>query len=535
MSSDLIKRPERTLALLFIIVSSLFGIYGTTIGSLLLAQLSGASFLQASFQFLAHPYAQIFGFLFGFVYGVELLLVPRFKATRIPSYQISFLCFILLTAANILFIAASFISIFLLKIGSILLLISTLLYSSQISRIAFLPSGGFHETDPLIFESSISAILVAIIIALSSFFPSIQAFSDDLIRLSLLGFVGSMIYTVEIRSVSFRQTDYRPGAAKVAYVAQAFAIAAGFVSALHFSIILSVISQLLYLFASLMSLASLKLVEFSHSLMYRPSMTPIHYRIMKYNDASMLAASAWLLIGLASGMIASFVNSISFVARDIMIHSIAIGFIGATIICFAPMLLPGLLGRRGPTTGLSFIPLILLNVGMALRFFGDIFASPEFPSWETLSGPLILASIFWFLYMIHNVGKKKIYLQMRPEVSLDEKSMQHVAELQVLLEGGRIRFWFVFLDGSFFILPAKKKRFLTSRWLDAEQLITRFHEGIFNISIDGLNLECSSSIIKEKKMIRKIEKKFKDKYGERNFRDLIGEDSEYAIQLLPQP
>lgn len=159
----------------------------------------------------------------------------------------------------------------------------------------------------------------------------------------------------------------------------------------HSSGILLIDSGILFLAAAISASISLKLFGMGHPLMYRPSMTETHYKIMRYNDLAMITSFAWLLLALSLGILMLFdspkmnkffgefslLNAIPMVAssaytRDLFIHSIAVGFTGLSVICYAPMLSPSLPGRRGPTTGLAYYPIIILNLGMLFRATGDV-------------------------------------------------------------------------------------------------------------------------------------------------------------------
>jgi len=72
----------RRLTLLFIATAGLFAFFGTTMGAIMLASMSGIPVVFGLTLFLSHPYVQIFGFLTEFVFGVSYSLLPRFKGIR---------------------------------------------------------------------------------------------------------------------------------------------------------------------------------------------------------------------------------------------------------------------------------------------------------------------------------------------------------------------------------------------------------------------------------------------------------------------
>ncbi|MEM3185437.1 MAG: hypothetical protein QXQ39_01995 [Conexivisphaerales archaeon] len=515
MVSESKRNPLRLLTLLFIATGSVIAFFGTAVGSALLASISGISIKLTPVDLQVHPSAQIYGFIFEFIMGVAYILVPRFKASTISSIRMAYLNYALLTVANIGFIVSDYLYKYFL-IFSILFSLATLIFMVQIIKVTLIKKGVFPETDPLIMTAAVSAFFSSLILSSASYLHT-DLFSPGSLELSLLGFAGSMIYAVEIRSVSFRQCDYRITFTKMTSLFQASAVAISFLSLLLSDNILQLLGTLLFLLAAVMAIISLRIFELAHPLMYRPSMTQMHYKIMKYNDLSMLLAFFWLLVGLVIGIIYEITDSSIFIFRDLSIHSVAIGFIGSTILCFAPMLLPGLLGRRGPTTGLSYYPVLILNAGLVIRAVGDAFSlvNAPLPSWEALSGPLILISMAWFLFMIHNIGKKKEMLQKVHHSTIDEKTSREIAEIRVEDRP----FWFIYKNGEYFIIP-KKESILEQKSVSFDVLGRRYSAMVYRVD--------------DRKQVRKLVKLFVDKYGERNFINSFGRNVNLVLGLQPK-
>src|SRR5579875_1594717 len=76
------KNHQRTLALLFIATGALFGLYGTGIGALMLAALSGFSIPFAYSSSFANRYARSNDLFFLFLLEVENFLFPRLKVKK---------------------------------------------------------------------------------------------------------------------------------------------------------------------------------------------------------------------------------------------------------------------------------------------------------------------------------------------------------------------------------------------------------------------------------------------------------------------
>lgn len=530
-------RPERLLTLLLIATGSVFAFLGSAIGALTLASLSGVQGGLGLALFPSHPYLQIYGFVFEFVIGVEYSLLPRFKVTPIPSVLMGYLTYASVTAANVVYLLSSIFAGdvgFLDQTGSVLLLVGSLAFAYQGASLSFREKGGFPEANPLMLISSSSLVLSTILLLLEQegVVNAGGVFSPPMVYLTLLGFAGSMIYAVEIRSVSFRQCNYRQGWAKISSVFQALAVEAVFLGAVANAQLLYVMGAVSFLVAAVALLLSIKILELAHPLMYRPAMTRMHFRIMRYNEVSILLASVWLLLGSILGILGFVFGVSAFAVKDSFIHSIAIGFIGSSITCFAPMLLPGLLGRKGPVTGLSFGPILLLNMGAAVRIFGDLQASFSGgpPLWESLTGPLVIGAMIWFLVMIHGVGRREQPAQPHPGAEgsgLD--SLKNVADARLTVRGrktGReitLPIWFVYEGGEVLLLPIRGR--LTQWYRNAlSQKTVTFRVGQY--TFNGTPEE-----ILEAGQMQRIVALFKDKYGERNFSNYYANRIDVAVKI----
>lgn len=534
-----LEHPERKLSLFFIATSGLFGLVGTTLGTLLLAALSGAlAGFGSGALFLAHPYLQIYGFVVEFVVGVEYSLLPRFKTGRIPSVGLGYATYFLLTSANALFIYSSISSSYAVlanSTGAVLILAGSILSAVQVFSLASGPRGGFPETNPLIMNSSVSLVLLSLALLLEwQGYVSVDEFSSQMILLALVGFAGSMIYSVEIRSVSFRQSDYRKKLAKLTSALQVVAVAAVFLSIAFALQFLSVVAAALFFAAGLSLTFTIKIFEFSRPLMYRPAMTKMHFSILRFNEVGIISGSVWLIFGLITGIILVVTDSTVFFLRDSFIHSIAIGFIGSSIVVFAPMLLPGLLGRRAPTSGLSYGPIVLLNAGLILRIAGNattlISAARALPIWESFSGPLILGAIVWFFVVLHNVGKRRSVETKRTNLQASQHSgleLNNVRDATIRVTGAKtgreriVSVWFVKIGSAIYLLPLHGD---SSKWFRSV-----LSNPQIKLEIGGHNLQGEAKGVGDTKEVNRIVDLFEDKYGERVYRNFYGDAVDRAV------
>ncbi|MDG6994313.1 MAG: hypothetical protein JRN52_00200 [Nitrososphaerota archaeon] len=399
-----VSRPERRLTLLFIATGGTFTSYATILGALELFDLSGIS-VNIGTAFEAHPYLQIFGFLAEFVVGVGYSLLPLFKSRRMSNVRLGNLTYACLTLGNILLLASSFIlsDSILTKTASVLVLLSSILFALDALSLLSTPSKLLAEAEPFMILAVVSFVLLSTEFVLGQFsIISEDIFSVYFLYLSLLGFVGSMIFGVVLRTIAFRLTTYRKRLSTVTLALQAGGVAIIFVSIFLSIDALIEVAGILFLAAAISMIFTARIFERSKKLLPLGAKPAAPNRIQSYSDACEISAMSWLVLGCILGV--GFVASKNFFARDLFIHVLAIGFIGSTIIAYSPVLLPGVLTSRGPSEKLTLWPLALLDIGLAFRVAGDTYASVNqsgLPVWEPISGVLILAALMVFGYSLH--------------------------------------------------------------------------------------------------------------------------------------
>jgi len=531
------QRPERTLTLLLVSTGITLAFIGSTVGALMLGELSGLPVEAGLSLFPSHPYLQIYGFIAQFVIGVDYSLLPRFKVGRLPAVFFGYAVYALTTAANVLFLLNS---VFIQaafpydELGAILMLAGSLVFLSQVVALVVRPTGGFPEANPLIILSSVSLVLISFLLLFegTGYSNDGDVFSPQLVYLALVGFAGSMIYAVEIRSVSFRQCDYRKRTVRLCSILQGLGIAGIFIGVVAGSMPASLLGAVLLLGAAVSQLVAIKALELTHPLMYRPAMTKMHFRIMRYNEVCILLAAAWLLFGSTLGIAWLGLGIGTFFVKDSFIHAIAIGFVGSTITCFAPMLLPGLLGHKGPATGLSFGPIAVLNVGVLVRILGNFqtLALQSPPAWESLSGALIIAAMVWFLVMLRGIGRPtRTALKKAATETFSLEQSKRIAEGRLTVTTRKtardVTFpvWFVAREGSIYLLPVRGS---STNWF---KYIVR--NGRTKIDIGGQIFTGASSPIREGDKVKQIWDLFRDKYGDRNCKNFFDDRVDAAVRM----
>ena len=536
-----LQRPERRLTILFLATAVTLGFAGTTLGALMLAFLSGVPSNLGLYLFPSHPFIQIFGFVSEFVMGVGYSLLPRFKVGRIPGIPLAYAVYGAMTSANVASILSQFTgsSLPIQPVTTLLMLGGSVIFTCQVASVAMKPAGGFPEVTPLLILSPLSLVLATSLLFLEQEGAvSVPGgyFSPQMVFLTLIGFAGSEIYAVQIRSVSFRQCDYRRRLAASASTFQSGGVAAVFVGSLSPDSVLSVVAGVLFLAAALCVLFSIKVLEFAHPLMLRPAMTRMHYSIMRYNEACILSAAVWLVSGCVLGTLWLGFGIETFFVRDSFIHSVAIGFVGADITCFAPMLLPGLLGRKGPATGLSYWPIALLDSGILVRIAGNLqtVGGSSLPLWEASSGPIIIVAMVWFLFMLKNVGARHQEVSVLPgeKEGSPWKSIENLMDVSLVVAGTSptekpISVWFVEKEGSLYLLPPHGTE---TPWFAAIANSPRV-----SVSFRGGTLKGTALTLTEPKQVRRIIRMFKDKYGQRNYGNYTGERANVGVKIEIEP
>lgn len=412
-------RIERRITLLFIAAGSIFAFIGTILGALMLAKMSGVTIPFSLALFQDHPYLQIFGFLSEFIFGVGYSIVPLFKSTKLVNPKAAYITFSLVTTANIIGIfaiaavARYYVPLF--QVLSFLILLSSIIFCYQFLRLLGRPSKILGEADPFLSMSAVSFVLISIIFFLDFVKPELLAdpadlFSAEFIYLSLAGFAGSMIFGVELRTVAFRMTNYRKGAAKITAVMQAVSIGLAFLSLFRGLSYLGSIASILFLLSAICFAITIRIFEGrkkSRILLPltegRPNVAS-HNVISNYSDACISSSTIWLLLSFSLGIAWKLFGIENFSIRDSFIHSLAIGFIGSAITAYAVVLLPGVISQKAPKKHLSLLPLLLLNIGVVIRDAGNFFSiefSGSLPVWESLSGVFIILAMILLMNNVH--------------------------------------------------------------------------------------------------------------------------------------
>jgi hypothetical protein len=87
--------------------------------------------------------------------------------------------------------------------------------------------------------------------------------------------------------------------------------------------------------------------------------------VTRFLAICLLSGYAWLLVG---GVLLTHLPDLGLFERDAGIHAIALGFIFAMVIGHAPVIFPAVMRIAIPFSALFYLPWLLIQIGMSLRF-----------------------------------------------------------------------------------------------------------------------------------------------------------------------
>jgi hypothetical protein len=393
------------LTIFVIAASGLSAVLGTLIGTVWLTAMSGFSLpFGLEVLFPKHPYLQLYGFVYLFIMGVSYNLIPRFKNKAISPKHAPYL-------ALALFITGLAVSTVSRLLGYLVFLIAGILHLFIVANLVRKPQGYLAITEYYFLASAFFLPFSFAVMALREA-QGTFGFSLEVLHLSLLGFPALMIFGVELRTIHFRLAKLRRAESSAALIFLVLANALSSLSSIIAHDSLTPISFVFSLIAGLLFLRSLRIFENLPPVIVS-RMSERDKRRYVYFTRSIRFASSWLIAGTAAGLMAAtspvYLQQVPFVFRDSFIHSLSVGFLGSTIVGYAPILLPSILSGHAPYKGLSLLPLYLLSIGNLIRIVGSIATEGRFAGfWLTvLAGPLILLAMAYFMLTVHRLRGEK--------------------------------------------------------------------------------------------------------------------------------
>ena len=412
MVSDTLFASRRNVLLFYVASATVLGAIGSILG---LIKVLSISKIMPSFQFgfFQHPYLQVFGFLVIFISGVEVVLAPNFRGIAAVNGKIDYIFLGIMIAFQIsvfagnvdssLFrytIAASFVFLF--------------LYSLRYNYLDWL--GLFRRSrkhdagDFFLAFSAFSLLLTSILLYINGIRDG-KVFNTALLYEVLLGFSGFVVFGVSIKTSPSINSRIR---STLLYSSLALGGAS-----IVFSFIEDVMvpGRFLYVIAVLFLLTILSFVVAQSMLVIKsrkrsksdatPKTKAIS--IVSYARLCIVLSLAWLIIGSVIGLFYSLNHSFH-LEKIAMIHSIGLGFLGTSIMGYAPLLLPGILSLERHRTDISIWSLLIFTIGIFFMITGFSLLPPTsaFPYFLTAGGFLIVAGMLWYVVDIHRFIVKPV-------------------------------------------------------------------------------------------------------------------------------
>ena len=369
--------------------------------------------------FQLHKIFQMNGFLTLFIMGIGYMIVPRFRNIQLASVKLAYVSFLLILASLIFrFIQTVdddknlLIWIMISRLSGVIIFLIIVFWTLRV-RPKLLGLSDYFITLSLV------TLITVNVIELSGY-----GYVNSLTHIQLwLLFPVLMIFGIEYKTLPSFLGFIRPRktSAIASLVFISSCIILGLASIIFTNMPLLPITFNVTLFASALTFASaiyafggfdnreiLRLIQGEKKARY--NFTGIHIKV----------SFLFLFIGIAIAILFNIVGQY-FVFYDLVIHSIAIGFIGLTIALYLPLMLPPIVGKIIHFTNFNKIPLLLIIISLGIRAVGDFtLAQPLSSSLEYigssslkiltyflgLSGWFIVVAMLVFVIMIHKSMKE---------------------------------------------------------------------------------------------------------------------------------
>jgi hypothetical protein len=408
----------------FIITAVILLFIGSSIGSIWMMSILGTNLPQwfhGTFQL--HRMLQMDGFLTLLIMGIGYMIVPRFRNIQLPSVKLAYVSFLL--------ILASLIFQFILAVDYDDKNLSWMIMISRISGVIIFLMIAFWtlRVRPKLLGLSDYFIALCLVSLMTVNVIELSGYRhpNSLTHIQYwLLFPVLMIFGIEYKTLPSFLGFIRPrkASAIASLVSICICMISGFVSVIFTGMTLLLVTIIfnVTLFASALTFANaiyafggfdnreiLRLIKGEKKARY--NFTVIHIKI----------SFLFLFIGIVMAILFSLVGQY-FAFYDLVIHSIAIGFIGLTIALYLPLMLPPIIGKIIHFTSLNKIPLFLIITSLIIRAVGDFIlvqplsssslgyiqiSSPQILTYFFgLSGWLIVAAMLFFVIMIHKSMKE---------------------------------------------------------------------------------------------------------------------------------
>ncbi len=374
-----------------LISSIILLVIGSSLGSLSMMMLTGIIIIEYDIIGL-HKTIQLEWFLTLLIMGIGYMLIPRFRNLPDPSPYKVYIPFMLLLTSIIFYLTN------LEVIYNISMLASVSIFSTYVISTCRIKPKLLREADYYIILGIV--VLLTINIIRPFITQSLQYFQFALL------FPIMMILGVEYKTLPSFIGYINP---RLSYTKASLILAIAVVS-------IGIISLLRSEIAVLFSIALLAMITLFDKGVYAThgfNFNSIRRRLYgeelaRYNYTILYIRLSYTF--LYSAIILSIIYHIlpSFPLYDLSIHLLAIGFIGVTIKLYLPIMLPPIIGRSIRFSRFNLIPLYLLLIGIGLRIVGIANMNNNLFYLFGYSGWMIVASLLYYLIMIHRSMDNKI-------------------------------------------------------------------------------------------------------------------------------
>lgn len=396
---------RRKVLLYYVIVATLLATVGTIMGLVELFIFSGYV-NQFHFGFFDHPFLEVYGFLVLFVSGVAVVLVPTFRGHTPNTGYVDYLFLLVMVLFQVFIIIAMSIQS-VERIFMYAAFASILVYSI---RYVFLvwqgTTVGARKIDlgDFFLVLSGAALLLSSIMFLNNFQYDAHIFTLPMVFILLVGFVGSVILGVMIKTSPLSSSKLRQSLLRVSMIFALIAVLADFIIAVFNLHDYNYVAGILFLIEmGCFALAQLVLAIRSKGSVGKVTLSSaFSMKIIGFSRLSAAISYFWIVAGVLFG-IAYGIDGNLYYFKIASIHSIGLGFIGSTIMGYAPLLLPGIISEKAPRVRIKPISLYVFNIGtllMVLAFAVAAYGVQE-PILFVSGGILILAGIIWYIVDIH--------------------------------------------------------------------------------------------------------------------------------------
>jgi hypothetical protein len=384
VSSEEVLETPRSMALPFMGASIAFMFLALTVGIFRLSAQNGVGPILLSDLYPLHPLLMVFGFIGGMIAteriaGVEFL--PHTKQTRLSLAIPPFIF------AGMLIETFGYLSglAVLRYLGAALLVVSCLLLLALLRSFLGI---GRERLSVLFMILSAFALLLSAILSASSLPAGNVGFAMTLLLFPVVFVLGER---VELTSLATRSSSNRfvPAFILASAAVMLFGFEAWFPGAGSVAPIVAF---------GAMGAAFVFFLIMERSARPGSTVSPFQGYVRRHVEL----AYAWGAAGSAFGIAYSL--SPLFAFYDAFIHSLALGFIGLMFLAHGPIILPMVTRREFNFEKLSFAPLVILALALAMRI-GSEFALVYNGAWllnlsVSVSGWLVLLAVFAFLVEI---------------------------------------------------------------------------------------------------------------------------------------